>query len=546
MHGEFTRRTRLEAIQQRLAQAKQRLETQQLRDLFATNPTRTEMFSHQAAGIFADFSKHFIDEDALHDLLALAEETGVPQAITRMFAGEEINTTEQRAVLHPALRGSGAREFRVSGEDVLPEVHAVLARMAEFVTDVHNGTHTGVGGEPITDVVTIGIGGSHLGPQLAVEALAAQHVANLRFHFVSNIDGHELQSVLAQVPATQTLFIVASKTFTTQETMTNAQAARAWLVRQAGEEAVAQQFVALSTATELVAQFGIAANRTFPFWDWVGGRYSVWSAIGLPVMLAIGPDGFTEFLRGAEEMDEHFVTAPLRENLPVLLAALSVWYLTFWEVHSEAIIPYDARLQRLPAYLQQLVMESNGKSVTLASTPVTTPTSGVVWGAAGTDAQHSFFQLLHQGTRLIPVEFIAALRGSHEFPDQHTMLLANLVAQAEALLMGRSEAETAELLAGNPRAAELTPAMSFPGNKPSTVLLMNELTPATLGALIALYEHRTFVAGVMWGINSFDQMGVELGKQLAGTIASELAEDSIGVHDASTTALLCKLQQQKI
>lgn len=546
MHSEFTRQTRLESIHQRLAQAKQRLEVERISNLFATNPTRTETFSHRAAGVFADFSKHFIDKEALGDLLALAEATGVPAAIASMFAGEEINTTEQRAALHPALRASGTRPFTVAGHNVVPDVHAVLARMSEFVTQVHTGSQLGVTGERFTDVVTIGIGGSHLGPQLAVEALAEQHVTNLRFHFVSNIDGTELSSVLASVPPATTLFVVASKTFTTQETMTNAHAARAWLTKHVGEDAVGAQFVALSTATELVERFGIAASRTFPFWDWVGGRYSVWSAIGLPVMLAIGPDQFQEFLRGAERMDNHFATAPLARNLPVILALISVWYLSFWDVHSEAIIPYDARLKNLPAYLQQLVMESNGKRVTTAGKTVTTATSGVVWGAAGTDAQHSFFQLLHQGTALIPVEFIAALRSSHEFPAQHTALLANMVAQAEALLTGRSEAETARALGDTPRAAELIPAMSFPGNKPSTVLLVEELTPSTLGALIALYEHRTFVAGVVWGINSFDQMGVELGKQLANTIMDELKTGNIGAHDASTTALLQMLQHRRM
>lgn len=527
-----------------LQDAQERLARTSLLEMFTADPDRAARYTKVAADVTVDFSKLHIDDAVVSLLLELAEGQGVMRRAKALFAGEPINETEGRAVLHPALRGGGARPFMVDGVDVLPDVHQVLARMGAFAEAVRSGAYTSASGAAITDVVLIGIGGSHLGPQMVVNALESFHHPRLTFSFVSNIDGHELTAVLNRVCPANTLFIVASKTFTTAETMANARAARAWLVEHAGDGAVAKQFVALSTATELVAQFGIAEALTFPFWDWVGGRYSVWSAIGLPVMLAIGEAQFREFLRGAEALDDHFLSAPPRENVPLLLGLFTVWYTVFWGVTSEAIIPYDARLHDLPAYLQQLVMESNGKRALLDGTVTEVPTSGVVWGAAGTDAQHSFFQLLHQGTGLIPVEFIGVLQPDHALTDQHTMLLANMIAQAEALLHGRSETETRVFIQQRGLPEHLVPAMTFPGNKPSTVLLLDQLTPQSLGALVALYEHRTFVAGALWGINSFDQMGVELGKQLAGTIVTELETGEMSVHDSSTASLIERITRR--
>lgn len=529
-----------------LQDAQKRLVQTPLLQLFSDDANRADRYTKEAAGVTVDFSKLHVDDDVLAQLLALAEERGVMNRAAQLFRGEKINETENRAVLHPALRGSGSRPFSVDGVDVLPDVHGVLARMAEFAEAVRSGAYVAASGEEITDIVLIGIGGSHLGPQMVVQALEAFHHPRLRFQFVSNIDGHELSGVLRSIHPARTLFIVASKTFTTAETMANAHAARNWLVQHVGEAAVAKQFVALSTATDLVAQFGVSEALTFPFWDWVGGRYSVWSAIGLPVMIAVGAEGFQEFLRGAEALDDHFISTPPADNVPLLLGLFTVWYTTFWGVTSEAIIPYDARLRDLPAYLQQLVMESNGKQALLDGSLTEVPTSGVVWGAPGTDAQHSFFQLLHQGTGLIPVEFIGVLQPDHDLSEQHTALLANMVAQAEALLHGRSAEETIAYVRERGLPEHLVPAMTFPGNKPSTVLLIDRLTPRTLGALVALYEHRTLVAGTLWGINSFDQMGVELGKQLAGTIAHELNTGHIGVHDGSTTALISRIINRKI
>lgn len=529
-----------------LQRSQQRLSRTHLRNLFAEDLQRAEQFSRSAVGMFVDFSKQRIDATVFEQLLTLANDTGVLALRDALVRGEPINSTEHRAVLHPALRASGARSYRTDNADVLPEVRAVLQRMREYTDAVHDGSFRSASGEQITDVVSIGIGGSHLGSQMVVYALSNNTTARVRVHFVANVDGHELQAVLSRVDANRTLFIVASKTFTTQETMTNARAAREWLVARTSEAAVKQQFIAVSTAEEHVEAFGIDASRMFPFWDWVGGRYSVWSAIGLPVMLAVGADAFTSFLRGAEAMDEHFFTAEPSENIPLILGLLSVWNLTFWDVYSEAIIPYDARLTYLPAYLQQLVMESNGKRVQNDGSVVSTPTSGVVWGAAGTDAQHSFFQLLHQGTHTIPVEFLGFLQPDHDFPHQHDILLANMVAQSEALLNGRSTNETAAMLQQTGEPTTLTHAMTFPGNKPSTTILLKQLTPYALGSVLAMYEHRTFVAGAVWGINSFDQMGVELGKQLASTVLDEFAAKEIGTHDSSTVGLMKRILNQDL
>ena len=530
---------------QALAQHADVAKTWQMRDLFAADPDRFERYSDEAAGLFLDYSKNRLDGRTLELLVQLARERGLEARRDAMFAGEKINNTENRAVLHTALRAPRGATLVVDGQEVNADIHAVLDRVKTFTDAVRSGDWLGHTGKPITDIVNIGIGGSDLGPKMVVLALRHYAHPRLRMHFVSNVDGHDMDAALSQVDPETTLFIVASKTFTTAETMMNAQTARAWFLQHAQEEALARHFVAVSTNTEAIKTFGIDPANMFPFWDWVGGRYSVWSAIGLPVALAVGFGYFKDFLTGAHELDEHFRTAPLEQNLPTLLALIGFWNRQFLDCASVSIAPYHQDLNRFPAYLQQLDMESNGKRVTRDGQPVDTPTCPAIWGECGTNGQHAYFQLLHQGTDVTPMDFIAALRPAHEMDNHHTALLANCFAQSEAFMKGKTADEVRADLQAQGLAAEeierLTPHKTFPGNRPSNTILMERLTPSTLGALIALYEHKTFVQGVIWDVNSFDQWGVELGKVLAKKIEAELAgEPAPGQHDSSTNGLIAR------
>ena len=515
-----------------------------LPDLFAQDSQRFAGMSLQAAGLLLDYSKNLLTADTLRLLFDLARERGVEQQRAAMFAGDKINFTEHRAVLHVALRAPRDTELLLDGRNVMADVHAALDQMRTFTERVRSGQWRGHSGEPVTDIVNIGIGGSDLGPRMVCQALQPFAQPGLRLHFVSNADGRDLDAVLSLCNPQTTLFIVASKTFTTQETMMNAHSARRWLLRQGcSEAALRRHFVALSTNTAAVSAFGIDPANTFPFWDWVGGRYSVWSAIGLSVALSIGCDRFAEFLQGAHAMDQHFRTAPLAANMPVVLALVGIWNRNFLGRGALAIAPYQQDLNLLPAFLQQLEMESNGKGVTLDGTPLGTGGCPLIVGNAGTNGQHAYFQLLHQGSDVIPVDFIAALRPQHTLPNHHAALLANCFAQSEALMCGRSAAEVrVEMQAQGidaARIAELVPHRTFTGNRPSNTILMDALTPTTLGALLALYEHKVFVQGVIWGINSFDQWGVELGKLLAKNIESELNGISHPQqHDSSTNGLI--------
>jgi glucose-6-phosphate isomerase len=517
----------------------------QMRAMFAQEPGRFERFSVETAGLLLDYSKNRIDADTMRLLLQLARERKVEEKRDAMFTGEKINSTEHRAVLHAALRMPRKASLMVDGQDAIKEVHAVLDHIAGFTERVRSGQWVGHTGKAITDVVNIGIGGSDLGPEMVCRALRPYVHPRMRFHFVSNVDGHDMDAVLSQVNRETTLFIVASKTFTTRETMMNAQTARSWFLQNADAAALPKHFVAVSTNIKAVSEFGIDPENMFPFWDWVGGRYSIWSAIGLPVALAIGFEEFSSFLGGAHAMDEHFQTAPLESNMPVILGMLGIWYRNFFNCASISIAPYHQDLSQFPAYLQQLEMESNGKRVTRDGTPVDVATCPVVWGDVGTNGQHAYFQLLHQGTDVTPVDFIAALKPSHDLAGHHTVLLANCFAQSEAFMRGKNADEVrADLHAQKMNAdeiEELIPHRTFPGNRPSNTILMDELTPYTLGALIALYEHKVFVQGAIWDINSYDQWGVELGKVLAKNIESELAgEPRPEAHDSSTNALIAR------
>ncbi|MCB1908744.1 MAG: glucose-6-phosphate isomerase [Rhodocyclaceae bacterium] len=514
-----------------------------LNQLFADDPRRFERMSLSAGGLVLDYSKNRLDGTTLSLLTALAAERGVDTARDAMFAGRPINNTERRAVLHTALRQSAGVRHDANGVDVMPDVLAVRARMLDFAEAVRDGRWTGHAGDAITDVVNIGIGGSDLGPCMACEALAGRRRGRLTIHFVSNVDGEQLAAVLDRVEARRTLFVVASKTFTTLETMTNAASARAWFLAHGGQAAdIAKHFVAVSSNAARVREFGIDEANMFGFWDWVGGRYSMWSSVGLPIALAIGAEGFRALLDGAARMDRHFVEAPLAANMPVILASIGLWYRAFFGTASVCVVPYAQALARLPAYLQQLEMESNGKSVSCDGRQVGVATCPVVWGEPGTNAQHSFFQLLHQGSDPIPVDFIMPLEVGHGLPGHQRLLLANCIAQSKALMVGKSEAEVRAELSTAGLAGEalelLVPHRVFAGNRPSNTLVLPDLSPASLGALIALYEHKVFVQGVLWGVNSFDQWGVELGKQLAGRIAAELDGGAVGPHDASTRGLL--------
>ena len=521
-----------------------------LREWFAADPARAQRFTLSAAGITADFSKHRTDGRALDLLHALARQQDVEGWRDRMLRGDAVNATETRAALHTALRRAPSTPLRVAGEDVMPPIAEVLARMRAFCTAVRSGERTGHTGARFTDVVNLGIGGSDLGPAMVTEALAPYGSPALRVHYVSNVDAADLAPRLARLDASTTLFVICSKTFTTIETMTNAASARDWLVGALGApEAVGAHFVAVSTNLEATRAFGIAPDNVFGFRDWVGGRYSLWSAIGLPIAIAIGSANFRALLAGAHAMDRHFAQAPLAQNLPVLLGLLDVWYINFHGYASRSVAPYHQGLARLPAYLQQLEMESTGKRVDLAGRALPFATSPVVWGEPGTNGQHAYFQMLHQGTEVIPVEFILVKTPSHALPGQHAKLLANGLAQSQALMLGKSAAEAAAESvptadAGFDRAV-LAQHRSFPGNRPSTSFVLDALTPSSLGAFLALYEHRVWTSGALWGINSFDQWGVELGKALAGRLLPRLQDGpergrTDGL-DASTAALLQRL-----
>ena len=517
---------------------------QHMRDMFAADPRRFDTFSLRFKDMLLDYSKNRITDETMRLLRDLAVQADLQGWIENMFTGSKINTTEGRAVLHVALRNRADRPIFVDGEDVMPQVKAVLERMRAFSTAVRQGTWTGYNGKPISDVVNIGIGGSDLGPVMVTEALKPYAQEGLHVRFVSNIDGTHLAETLKRCRPETTLFLVASKTFTTLETMTNAGTAREWFLRQAGDDAhVAKHFVALSTNVEAVREFGIDPANMFPFWDWVGGRYSLWSAIGLSIAIAIGFDNFSELLAGAHDMDEHFRTAPLEENLPVTLGLLGIWYNNFFGAQTHAILPYDQYLHRFPAYLQQGDMESNGKSVDRDGVRVDNSTGAILWGEPGTNGQHAFYQLIHQGTRMIPCDFIAAMKSHNALGDHHAMLLSNFFAQTEALMKGKTVEEArAELVASGvsgPAVAELVPHNVFAGNQPTNSILVPQITPSVLGQLIALYEHKIFTQGIIWNINSFDQWGVELGKQLANAILPELeGAAEITGHDSSTNGLI--------
>jgi glucose-6-phosphate isomerase len=512
-----------------------------LRDLFAEDPDRGTTFAVEAEGIYLDYSKNRITAETLRLLFELAEQSGLAEHIADMFAGEKINVTEGRAVLHVALRAPKNQKISVDGVDVVPAVHEVLDRMAEFADKVRAGKWLGHTGKPITNIVNIGIGGSDLGPVMAYEALRHYSQRELTFRFVSNVDGTDFAEATRDLDPEQTLFIVSSKTFTTLETMTNATTARDWILAALDSKAaIAKHFVAVSTNSDAVSEFGIDVMNMFGFWDWVGGRYSMDSAIGLSTMIAVGPDAFGELLAGFHAMDEHFRTAPFTENLPVLLGLLTVWYADFFDAQTQAVLPYDQYLKRFPAYLQQLTMESNGKHVTLTGDRVDYATGPVYWGEPGTNGQHSFYQLIHQGTELIPADFIGFLHSLNPLPaggaTHQDLLTANVFAQGEALAFGK----TAEQVKDEGTAEWLVPHRVFDGNRPSNTLLLDHLTPHALGTLIALYEHSVFTQGTIWSINSFDQWGVELGKVLAKKVADELSADTEPelAHDSSTNALI--------
>ena len=513
-----------------------------MRDLFEADPERASRFSRSLGDLLFDFSKNRITSETVSLLVSLAEECEVPTWIARMFRGDRINGTEGRAVLHTALRNRGDRQIVLDGTDVMVDVRRVLRHMREFSTAVRDGSWVGHTGQAIRDVVNIGIGGSDLGPVMVTEALRPYWQEGLRAHFVSNVDGTHLSEVLRRVDPETTLFIVASKTFTTQETLTNARSARGWVVGHLGsEDAVAKHFVALSTNTKEVAAFGISPDNMFEFWDWVGGRYSLWSAIGLSIACVIGMDRFEELLGGAYEVDEHFRTAPLADNVPALMGLLGVWYNGFFGATAHAVLPYDQYLHRFPAYLQQADMESNGKRASRDGHIVHYQTGPIVWGEPGTNGQHAFYQLLHQGTQLIPCDFIVPAQTQNPLGNHHDILVANCIAQTEALMRGKTPDEVKEELAlaglGEDAIARLTPHKTFPGNRPSNTVMVPKLTPHVLGQLIALYEHKIFVQGVIWNIYSFDQWGVELGKQLAKVVLPELGGAS-GSHDGSTIQLV--------
>jgi glucose-6-phosphate isomerase len=519
-----------------------KISKQHLRDLFANDRDRGTRLTAEAEGIYLDYSKHRITDETLKLLLQLAEESGLKARLDAMFSGEKINITEKRAVLHVALRAPKGEKIVVDGEDVVPAVHEVLDRMAAFSERIRSGEWKGHTGKPIKNVINIGIGGSDLGPVMAYEALRHYSRRDMTFRFVSNVDGTDFAEATHDLDAEETLFIISSKTFTTLETMTNAHTARDWALKKLGDaKAVAKHFVAVSTNAEGVTKFGIDTANMFGFWDWVGGRYSMDSAIGLSTMLAVGPDNFKKLLAGFHSIDEHFRTAPFEKNLPVLMGLLSVWYNDFFDAQTVAVLPYDQYLKRFPAYLQQLTMESNGKHVTLSGEHVTYETGPIFWGEPGTNGQHSFYQLIHQGTKLIPCDFIGFAKTLNPLGNHHDLLMANVFAQTEALAFGK----TAEEVKAEGTPDWLVPHRVFEGNRPTNTILMEELTPEALGKLVALYEHSVFTQGAIWQIDSFDQWGVELGKVLAKRIIGELEGPASGKHDSSTNTLIARYKKQR-
>ncbi len=527
-----------------LQQHYQQIEPQHMRTMFEDDPSRFEKFTLRFESTLLDFSKNRITEETMKLLRQLAADTQVKEATEAMFSGEKINRTEDRSVLHIALRNRANTPIEVDGEDVMPEVNEVLDRMKTFSEQIISGEWKGYSGQAISDIVNIGIGGSDLGPVMVTEALKPYQKEHINVHYVSNVDGTHISETLKHLNPETTLFIIASKTFTTQETMTNATSARDWFLKAAQDEAaVKEHFVALSTNQEAVEDFGIDAHNMFGFWDWVGGRYSLWSAIGLSIACAIGFDRFKELLAGGHAMDEHFRTASVEENIPLTLALVGVWYNNFFGAQTEAILPYDQYMHRFPAYFQQGNMESNGKYVDRNGNPVDYQTGPIIWGEPGTNGQHAFYQLIHQGTKLIPCDFLAPAQSQNPIGDHHPKLLANFFAQTEALMMGKTEDEAAQELREQGKSdaeiAELAIYKSFEGNKPTNSILFQKLDPYTLGSLIAMYEHKIFVQGIIWNIYSFDQWGVELGKQLAKKILPELeGEDEVTSHDASTNGLI--------
>ena len=527
-----------------LQENRQELANIHMRELFSSDPRRFERFSLQLGGILFDFSKNRISDKTLSLLVELARQSNLGDKITAMYRGEKINTSENRAVLHVALRNRSNRPIFVDGQDVMPEVNRVLSKMRTFSDRVRSKKWKGYTNQPITDVVNIGIGGSDLGPKMVTDALKPYGSKDLRVHFVSNVDGTDLTETFKNLTPATTLFLVASKTFTTQETMTNAHSSRDWLLASTKDRSsIAKHFVAISTNVAAVAEFGIDPENMFEFWDWVGGRYSLWSSIGLSIALYLGMDRFVDLLAGAHEVDEHFRTTPFEKNIPVIMGMLGVWYNNFFKAETHAILPYDQYLQHFPAYFQQGDMESNGKSVTLQGEAVDYSTGPILWGQPGTNGQHAFYQLIHQGTKLIPCDFLAAAQSHNPLGEHHSILLSNFLAQTEALMKGKTAQEARdELSQAGLTGTELErniAARTFSGNRPTNSLLYPKLTPAVLGSLIALYEHKIFTQGVIWNINSFDQMGVELGKQLAKTILPELkGKDEISGHDSSTNGLI--------
>lgn len=513
-----------------------------LRDLFNQDPLRFEKFSLLFNDILLDYSKQQVTGETIELLLALAQQQGLEEWIARMFSGEKINSTEHRAALHSALRGD--KTVRVDDINVMSPIKHVLKKMENFSAAIHSGKMKGFTGKSFTDIVNIGIGGSDLGPAMVTEALKPYATPHLTPHFISNIDGSQLTEILKQLDPATTLFIIASKTFTTQETLTNAHSAREWFLENGGgKQDVANHFVAISTNSSAVKAFGINPENMFEFWDWVGGRYSLWSAIGLPIALAVGMSNFYSLLAGAREMDEHFASTPLEKNLPVILGLISIWQVNFWDVTSHAVLPYDQSLHKFPAYLQQLEMESNGKCTTRNGEVVDYRTCPVVWGQSGTNGQHAFYQLLHQGTQNISIDLLAPCQSHHKLDNHHRLLLANFFAQSEALMCGKNEDEVRVELTSQGIAdkllEKLLPHKIFPGNHPTNSILFKKLNPKTLGSLIALYEHKVFVQSVIWNINPFDQWGVELGKQLAGNILTELEKSEVvSTHDTSTNGLI--------
>ena len=519
-----------------------------MKELFAQDPARAEKFHIKWNAFLVDYSKNRITQETVNHLLALANEVDLKKAIETYFGGDAINATENRAVLHTALRTPTTESILVDGVNVMPEVQAVKEKIEQFTKEVIDGSRKGFTGKTFTDVVNIGIGGSDLGPAMVVEAL--QYYKNhLNVHFVSNVDGDHVQEILKKVNPETTLFVIVSKTFTTQETLTNAETIRAWFLQAAKQGDVAKHFVAVSTNIEKVTQFGIHADNIFPMWDWVGGRFSLWSAVGLSIALGVGYKNFEQLLEGAYEMDVHFRTASFDQNIPVVLGLLSIWYNNFYGAETEALIPYTQYLQKLAPYLQQGIMESNGKSVGRDGKLVNYQTGTIIWGEPGTNSQHAFFQLIHQGTKLIPTDFIGFVQSLYGNQDHQNKLMSNCIAQTEALLNGKTEAQVqAEFdkagMAAE-KAAKLLPFKVFSGNRPTNTLLIDKLTPATLGSLIALYEHKIFVQGVIWNIYSYDQWGVELGKQLANSLLTEIENESVGTHDSSTSFLLSHYLKNK-